>query len=400
MHAKQNMKKTNILHGWLNTAAVIAMLTLTLSSCNNKKFHIEGTIGQAADSMLFLDHMSLNGPVAIDSVKLDETGHFSFSDDAPQAPEFYRLRIGNQMVNISIDSTETVNIKAQLPTMTTRYEVEGSENCEKIRELALLQIGMQAMVNNIAAAPNLNLQQVNDSIRQALNAYKESIKMNYIFREPNKAYAYFALFQTVRLGNAEALIFNPRSNEQDVKVFAAVATSWDTYFPNSERGLNLHNIAIEGMKNIRIQRAQQEQTIDAEKVTYTGVLDIVLPDNHGTMRHLNSLGGKVVLLDFHIFAAKESTARIMMLRELYNKYHDRGFEIYQVSLDPDEHFWKTSCAALPWICVRDEASLESKYLSLYNVQSIPTYFLIDKTNTLHKRDAQIENVEKEIESLL
>ena len=88
MHAKQNMKKTNILHGWLNTAAVIAVLTLTMSSCNNKKFYIEGTIGQAADSMLYLDHMSLNGPVAIDSVKLDETGHFSFSDGAPQAPEF------------------------------------------------------------------------------------------------------------------------------------------------------------------------------------------------------------------------------------------------------------------------------------------------------------------------
>ena len=37
--------------------------------------------------------------------------------------------------------------------------------------------------------------------------------------------------------------------------------------------------------------------------------------------------------------------RIMMLRELYNKYHAQGFEIYQVSLDEDEHFWKTRTAA-------------------------------------------------------
>ena len=53
------------------------------------------------------------------------------------------------------------------------------------------------------------------------------------------------------------LIFNPRSSEQDVKVFAAVATSWDTFYPNEERGENLHNIAIEGMKDIRIIRASR-----------------------------------------------------------------------------------------------------------------------------------------------
>jgi hypothetical protein len=68
-----------------------------------------------------------------------------------------------------------------------------------------------------------------------------------------------------------------------------------------------------------------------------------------------------VLLDFHIFATKQSTARIMMLRELYNKYPaPSGLEIYQVSLDPDEHFLEGECAALPWICVRDEMPCHHK----------------------------------------
>lgn len=64
----------------------------------------------------------------------------------------------------------------------------------------------------------------------------------------------------------------------------------------------------------------------------------------------------------------------MMLRELYNKYHAAGFEIYQVSVDPDEHFWKTSTAALPWINVRDEDGIQGASVAKYNVQSIP-YFL-------------------------
>ncbi len=100
-----------------------------------------------------------------------------------------------------------------------------------------------------------------------------------------------------------------------------MATSWDTYFPGSERGKNLHNIAIEGMKNVRIIRAEQAQAIDASKISQAGVIEIALPDNRGVVRKLTALKGKAVLLDFHVFTTKESTARIMKLRELYNKYH-------------------------------------------------------------------------------
>lgn len=71
-----------------------------------------------------------------------------------------------------------------------------------------------------------------------------------------KASSYYALFQTIQLGGTNSLIFNPRNNKEDVKVFAAVATSWDTYYPNAERGKNLHNIAIQGMKDIRIMETR------------------------------------------------------------------------------------------------------------------------------------------------
>ena len=68
------------------------------TSCNNKKFQVKGNIEGAKDSMLYLENLSLDGPVAIDSAKLDEQGTFSFSVDAPTAPEFYRLRIAGQIM--------------------------------------------------------------------------------------------------------------------------------------------------------------------------------------------------------------------------------------------------------------------------------------------------------------
>lgn len=61
----------------------------------------------------------------------------------------------------------------------------------------------------------------------------------------------------------------------------------------------------------------------------SGILDFTLTDNTGAARSLSSLKGNVVLLDFHLFADQNSMKRIMSLRELYNKYHAQGFQIYQ-----------------------------------------------------------------------
>ena len=377
-----------------------AVAVFALCACTGKSFNISGTITEAKDSVLYLENMSLSGPVAVDSVKLGESGTFSFSEQAPDAPEFYRLRIAGQIINLAVDSTEQIEVKAQYPTMSAVYDVTGSEECTKIKELALLQMDLQRRIDAIVAAPDLGVSAVQDSVLRVTEAYKDQVKRQYIFAEPMKAYAYYALFQTVRLGQMESLIFNPRSSEQDVKVFAAVATSWDTYHPDAERGQNLHNIAIEGMKNVRILQSRQLSNIDPNLVNVSNVIDINLPDSKGRQRRLTELKGKVVLLDFHVFASEGSTQRIMQLRDIYNKYHAQGLEIYQVSLDPDEHFWKTQTAALPWICVRDERGPQSEYLVSYNIQSIPTFFLVGRNSDLDKRDAQIKDLDAEIRSLL
>lgn len=373
------------------------LCALTAASCSNNKFHIEGEITNAQDSLLYFENMSLNGPVVIDSVKLSESGSFCFSGDAPEAPEFYRLRIANQIINVSIDSTETVGIKAAYPTMSTQYEVTGSDNCSKIKELSVMQIDLLSRAIAVERAEDLTYEQSADSIKRMVDTYKNKVKNEYILKDPSKAYAYFALFQTL----GRTLIFNPRETREDVQIYGAVATSWDTFYPETERVINLHNIALEGLKTQReLWAREQGPAIDLDKVTISTIIDVPLKDNKGKQRSLTELKGKVVILDFHAFSVEGSTERIMLLRDLYNKYHSQGLEIYQVSLDPNEHFWKTSTAALPWINVYDPNGLDSQYLQRYNVQSIPTFFLIDRQNALYKRDAQIKDLDAEIKSLL
>lgn len=379
--------------------AAILFAATAIVSCSKEKFHVTGKIAQAQDSVLYFENMSLNGPQIIDSVKLDAEGHFAFEGEASDAPEFYRLRIAGQIINVSVDSTETISINAAYPTMASQYTVDGSENNLKIKELTLRQMALQTQAQAIVNNPGLGMNAVEDSIYRLIDAYKEDIKINYIYKEPMKAYAYFALFQGIVVGNSYLMVFNPRQNADDIKAFAAVATSWDANYPGSLRGENLHNIALQGMKDQRIvQNQSQELELDADKVSEANLIDIALVDNHGVVRKLTDLKGKVVLLDFHLFSGEGSTQRIMMLRDLYNKYHERGLEIYQVSLDDDEHFWKTQTAALPWICVRDNGSRTQAYLA--TVKSIPCDFIINRENMVVRAPRQIKDLNADIASQL
>ena len=383
----------------LSKAAYALLVVTAMAACSEKKFHVTGKIAQAKDSVLYFENMSLDGPQIVDSVKLDGDGGFSFDGVAPDAPEFYRLRIAGQIINVAIDSTETVNVNAAYPSMATQYTIEGSENNLKIKELTLRQMALQAQAQAVVNNPQLGINAVEDSIFKMIDTYKDDIKKNFIYKEPMKSYAYFALFQGIVVGNSYLMVFDPRQNPDDVKAFAAIATSWDTYYPGSLRGENLHNIALQNMKDQRIvQNQEQSIEIDADKVSMANLIDIALTDNKGNIRRLTDLAGKVVLLDFHLFSGKGSTQRIMMLRELYNKYHGRGLEIYQVSLDEDEHFWKTQTAALPWICVRDNGTRTQAYLA--TVKSIPCDFIINRENTVIKAPRQIKDLNADIAAQL
>lgn len=371
-----------------------ALCLLTLGACDNNsvKFTVEGTVEGAKDSMLYFEHMALSGMKLLDSVKLSEDGAFCFKADTTAAPEFYRLRIDNQIINISIDSTETVTVKAHYPNMAADYEVEGSDNCEKIRQLSLLQQELLrkaiAIDENRYLAPSV----AQDSLTRLINVYKQMVTEQFIYQEPNKTYSYFALFQTL----GRWLIFDPQTNYDDLRTFAAVATSWDTFYPGSERAQNLHNIVVEKQTERRKAIARMMNSNNTQ-ITELGIIDLVYDDNHGMPQQLSSLKGKVVLLDFHTFTMKESTQRILMLRDLYNKYHDRGLEIYQISLDQDEHFWRQKTQNLPWISVRDA---DGESAIKYNVSSLPEFFTIDRNCQLQKRSSQMKDLEEEIKALL
>lgn len=371
------------------------MLAAGLASCvSEPAFKVEGQVADAADKMLYFEQTGLEGIVALDSVRLGTGGTFKFTRPRPEAPDFYRLRMEGKVINFAVDSTETVTVRADYGHFATDYQIEGSDNNAKIKELVLLQADLQNRVNQLGTA-GLPAGVAHDSLMHLIDRYKDAVKRNYIFVGPNKSYAYFALFQQLN----GYMIFDPLSNKDDIKCFAAVATSLNNLYPHADRSRNLYNMVIKGMKNTRTPQVKEVE-LPAGVVREASIIDIPLMDVHGVTRHLTDLKGKVVLIDFTVYQHAASAARNLALRELYGKYAGQGLEIYQIALDADEHFWKTASDNLPWICVRDPQGPYSPYLNIYGVTELPAAFVVNRNNELAVRVGEKTALEEEIKKLL
>ena len=375
---------------------LLALVLVGLGSCDNgPKFKVQGEVSGAADKTLYFEVSGLEGIVVLDSVELGRDGYFDFAGARPESPDFYRLRLDGKVINFSVDSTETVNVKAAADKFDTEYVIEGSVNNQKIKELVLLQGELQSKVDKLTQNRDIPAGIAQQTLAGLVNQYKEKVKKEYIFVAPNTTYAYFALFQTLN----GYMIFDPMANKDDVRCFAAVATSLNNTYPHADRSRNLYNMVIKGMKNTRTPREEVVE-LPADKIKEVDLIDIQLKDLKGNVRRLSDLKNNVVLIDFTVYNHVQAAAHNLALRELYNKYHEKGLEIYQISLDTDEHFWKTSADNLPWVCVRDANGIYSQYVTLYSVKSIPSAFLVGRDNVLKARAETIPDLEAAIKNLL
>lgn len=386
-----------------SNSVLLIILTILTVACQPQvdRFTLNGQVVEADGKTLYLDRIALDKVEVLDSVKLDAEGMFSFNPVAPEECfDFYRLRIDNKVVNLIIDSTETVTVTASLPVMQIAYNVEGSENCSRLKDLVMRQIGFLQDLRRVSSqyhSPDRTILQ--QQINEMVDVFKSDIMTEFILPSPGSPCAYYALFMSI---NGQ-LLFNPQSERQDAKCFAAVATQMDMLYPDAVRTAHLHNVALKGMvktspsrNNVSPEAIQQFENMVEE----IGLIDIELPDYNGKVQKLSDQEGKVILLDFTVYKANYSPNYILMLKNLYNKYADQGFTIYQISFDSDKSFWLNTATNLPWVCVYDESGVYSQNLKSYNVTQLPAVFLIDRDGNIVDRPEKTDELDEKIARLL
>jgi thiol-disulfide isomerase/thioredoxin len=123
--------------------------------------------------------------------------------------------------------------------------------------------------------------------------------------------------------------------------------------------------------------------------------DIKLPSPSGDSLALSDFRGKVVLIDFWASWCGPCRKENPNNKRIYEKYADKGFEIYAVSLDRNKSDWVTTIEkdALPWIHVSDLAHWNCAPAKEYKVRAIPATFLLDREGKILARDLRGQELE-------
>ena len=375
---------------------VLGLCMFFLSACNNSSdFTVKGVVAGADGQLMYLENVGISNVVTLDSIKLAPGGKFKFTEKRPEYPDFYRLRLNNQLINFAVDSTETISFVAAAGTFATSYSVEGSENSKAIKAITLAQLDANQAISRLRKEYEDKM--ISDTtyrmkVLAAADAYKE-VARKYIYSAPMSTAAYFALFQQI-----DGLLFFDLYDRKDVKAYGAVATSYNHTYPESPRSKHLYNLTLQSMKVLRAQRPVDYSNVETKEISF---LDIELPDVRGEVVKLSTVApGKVVLINFTAYQTEWSPALNMALGELYTKYHDQGLEIYQVSLDSDFHFWRNGASNLPWVTVHDPQSVYSQVAGLYNVKQLPALFILDRKGNLVKRVEDVKKLEADVKAVL
>ena len=353
-----------------NQLSLIFVGFIVLVGCTKQPtFTISGTLTNAADKTIYLEHTALLGTTIVDSCHIDTDGNYSLEAPAPTYPDFYRLRVGSRSLPIAIDSTEHVQVSTSLDSLPYTLNINGSEVSAQMAQLRA-------------------------SARTATRDVLREQTQKIILANPRSLVAYYALFL-----KQNGLPIWDMADPSDRRLYQAVATSYNLWMPEYNRTKALYNQVLEYMqaeRSLRSQLAAQQLIADSENA----FMDITLPDTKGQMQSLSQYRGKVIVLDFSSTEMEQYVAYNFELRELYNQYHKQGLEIYSVGIERNLLAWEEATENLPWLTVRALDNEITEVLTRYNVQSLPTLFLFDKEGNVQGRYTDFTALEADINKYL
>ncbi len=367
-------------------------LSLMFSSCEmNNKNIVKGEIEGAFKDTLFLEQVEL-GKISIVAHKvLPKNGSFQFKFPISDEALYMRLRLHSSSIYLIVDSLQHIKVYSNKNTFGINDSIVGSVSSQKAQRVV-------QQVNNATQSLTVLDTQLQQSLISSSDYISAAEKVfldlkaflrSTIFEDTRSSVAYFSLFQQI---NGYYLFDS--FDEKDIKVYAAVATPMQVHFPNSPRTKNIEDKVHKAMQR---KKSMQERTLNTE--FGKSFIDFELPDINGKKKLFSSLLGKATILDFSLYHSETAYAHNIMLQELHRIYAKKGLQIVQVSLD-DEAVFKRVANQLPYQILYEQAGLSSVLLSTYNIDIIPTIFLLDKKGDIIAKNISFPVLEDFIKQLL
>ncbi len=368
-----------------NLTAVAFIGVLSLSACT-EKYVVDGTWKEGAGKTVYLQKKVEKEAQVIDSTVVAADGSFSFS--LANKVDLYEVNAANEAKKVILVSDVPVSVTIAMETRTAKdstvqevlaIKAEGDEQIayengyDLIMASAFMSLGKMFTFSNILSGEDKSMSidsavavytMIEEKMQESMANYVDSAKNNY-------GVAYFI---------KEYMIQNKSFDE----VEAAYAKLTDRV-KQSNPGIELKT-AIDELASVSVGGTAPD-------------IKLMTPDS--TELSLYSLRGHYVLLDFWASWCGPCLREVPNVKAIYEKYHDKGFEIFGVSLDETVGPWKAAIKRnnMNWHHVSSLKGWECPAAKRYNVTGIPRMYIIDPDGKIIAQDLRGEELAKFVAGL-
>ena len=377
---------------------MIFVTVMALASCSgHQRFRIEGKLEDGGKRTLYLDIQNVDQTRPYDSLLTGKNGRFRFSGRLDD-PQFFLLRTDHhKMIPLLVAPGEHVGIECNEKDFSTGCRVSGSEGSEQLlalnKRLLETRAGIDTLIDLFDAKGDTSL-----PARQGLTEAYDSLlrvqrrySITFVLDHRHSMASIYALYQKL---NDKDYVLN---DNRDLQLMKITAASLDSIYPGSPhvRALNADVARLEQ----KLANSQYAHIFDQLEQSFP---EISLPGPDGDTVRLSSLHNNVILISFWASWDPASIALNLELKKLYSRYHSKGFEIYQVSLDNNKDAWQRAINfdELPWINVSDLSYPRSYAASIYNVTALPTTFLISSEKGMLGKNLKVSEIDNQLSDLL
>lgn len=378
----------------------ICILTISalFTACGNKEnkntsFQLSGTFTNApSGEMIYFEELAPGMKITLDSATIDDKGNFSFKHANPSAG-FYRVKVNEQnFAMLVLDSTQKITLTGDFKNLGNSYKTDGSEDTKMFLEFNTLGREVQLRTDSMQQAfqAMVGTMKMDSTRMDSLNKVFGDIynKMIDVYQE-----RFAALVEKSKSSLAVLAGIQQLNPNKYLNLYKEVDVALTAKYPNSKYLANLK-------KDIAAFEAQSQK---ANKLSIGSVAsDFTLQTPQGKSITLSSFKGKVVLVDFWASWCSPCRKENPNVVALYKKYHNKGFEVFGVSLDDDKDKWIKAIDAdgLIWNHGSDLKGWESQAAKLYGVDAIPFTLLLDKEGKIIGKGLRGEELENKIAEVL
>ena len=376
----------------------LPLFAVLIATCGNRDTaRISLTVEGAPDSTeVVVSRLAMNEIQVLDTVYTSKGKAECEVAVAPDSPEFVYMTYGRgNTVSLLLLEGEHVHVSADIAFSGT--VVEGSAESALMQRVDSTVRAFNSAFDSLSLllAEATESKDVDEAsaISRELGAmfvkYKQDA-IKYVYTHPRSMSVIPLLYQKTSGG---VPVFGQAT---DAILMERVYDTLKTVYPASP-----YLVSLADEVSLRRNALEMQNRIAAaEEVDFP---EIVLSDVNGRQQSLTSLKGKVIVLMFWDASNVEQRVYNSDLKILYDRYHDRGLEIYQVGLNSDKTAWAMQVKeqGLPWISVCDPSAGTSVAAMLYNVSKLPAMYIISRDGSIQSRDVFDMNLlQTEIQRLL